>query len=115
MSAHRGQLRYPITSRGQFSAGDPPVSVGVRLVDISAVGVSFSGDAVIAVGARGRLSFAAVGISETIEASLPVTVQTCVLERSGYRIGALFSLDDAAARAQIERVIAVRSQAVKGR
>lgn len=115
MREHRGQLRYPLTGRGQFTAGSPPVTVSVRLLDISEAGTSFLADVAIAVGARGQLGFTVLGADGVIEAAPRLTVQTCVLERRMYRIGAQFSGNDAATEQQLARVLAARAQVVKGR
>jgi len=115
MNDHRGQLRYPMTGRGQFTAGTPPVSLGVRLRDISEAGISFLSDVAIAAGARGQVSFSVHTGGENLAAALDVQVQTCVLERHAHRVGAVFVDTGGAAGEQIARVVAARAAVVKGR
>ena len=115
MNNHRGQLRYSVTGRGQFQAGTQPSPVGVRLVDISEAGISFLCDLVVAIGARGTLAFSVLGEGGPIACAPTVAVQTCVLEKRMYRIGALFVDNDDAVTGQIRTVIAARAKVVKGR
>jgi len=115
MSTHRGQLRYNLSGRATLEAGDPPQSLGVRLIDISEAGVSFLSDYAIAIGAMARLSFSVLDGTRSLAAAPLIQVQSCVLEKRMYRIGAQFSGSDPAQAQSITAIVEARSRTVKGR